>query len=124
MYVFGLPILGFVLGIVLVIQHREESNQNFRSAKEQLSPLLDKSGGDLRDHSDEIIRIFSEYKYEVIEQSEDEIVFKHPPLFNMTIEKVIWLFLFTFGGVIGYLIALHFWGKFDDRVTMRLVPTS
>lgn len=123
-YIFGPSALGFIIGGILAIDHRTKSNRHYQSIKLELADLMRGREDQLPGLENEIVEIFERHKYQLVERSDEELVFKHPPLFEPSAASIAFWTLITFGGVLAALLAIHFVGHTDERVSMRLIPDS
>jgi len=123
-YFFGPSIVGFLLGLILAIEHRGKSNDHYQIAKREFADLVSGRESELQSMSDEIIHIFLEHKFVVVERSDEEIVFKHPALCDVKVFWMVFWIVITLGGALGAMIAIQFFGRTEERVSVRLVAVS
>ncbi|WP_282607714.1 hypothetical protein [Pelagibius sp. Alg239-R121] len=122
-YFFGPSIIGFLVGLVLAVNHRENRSKCLKAAKRELAELIKGKESELPSLADEIIEIFERHDHQLIERSHTEIAFRYPPLFDGWVALgAYWaaMAMMSLGGVVAaYLSALLFCG-FNQRITMRL----
>ncbi len=123
-FFFGPSIIGVLVGLVLVVNHRENRAKRLKAAKQEVGELIRGRETELEILSDEIILIFEKHDYHVIERSDTEIAFRHPPLFDGWVASgTAWtiMLLGSLGGfVAAYLTAILVCGL-NQRITMRLI---
>lgn len=119
-YIFGPSIIGCLVGLVLAVNHRENRSKRLKAAKHEIAELIRGRESELQSLSDEIIVIFEKHDYQVIERSDTEIAFRHPPLFDGWVAHGAYWAIISLGGFIAaYLTAILFCGL-NQRITMRL----
>lgn len=119
-YFFGPSIIGVLVGLVLAVNHRENRAKRLKAAKQEVAELIRGRETELPALSDQIILIFEKHDYQVIERSNTEIAFRHPPLFDGWVAGGAYWAIISLGGfVAAYVTALLFCGL-NQRITMRL----
>lgn len=116
--------IGFLFGMLLALCQTIRASIRYRAVKRDLADLIKGRETKLQSFVPEIIGVFAHRDFVVVERTKAQIVFAHPPLFDIDKERgfMSWLAFLTIGGSLAAELSFYLFNWLDQKVTFRLVP--
>lgn len=123
-YIFVPALAGFVIGVILALKEKSDSNDLYNAAKAELAALLSGSNGDLRGEAARVIDIFQRHRFMPAEQTDERLTFKFSGYMARIIDNIVYVYVLTLGGAVGFAFAFWLFGNWNDSVEVDLIHPS